>query len=487
MEPLKIGFLSSEVHPFSKTGGLADVSAALPRFLSGRGHDVRVFTPLYGRIDRRRYQFEPIGTLRHVPVRFGAQVQTFSVLVSSLPGSDLKIYFLDCPALYGREAIYTRDPDESIRFALLSRAALEISQRLGWSPDVFHCHDWHAGLLPIYLRTLYAWDALFRRTKTILTIHNIGYQGVFSAEILPVLGLSESAHLFHNEDLRSGVINYLKTGILYADVLTTVSRTYAEEIQTEDFGAGLHDLLRERRRALVGIVNGVDYSEWDPSRDPFIPHRYSPRSLATKGKNKKALLETMGMVHDPRSAVLGIISRLTVQKGFELLFDTMPSQLAHKNIRLAVLGTGEPRLEQFFRRLQSAFPGKVSFYRGFSNELAHLIEAGSDIFLMPSRYEPCGLNQMYSLRYGTVPLVRKTGGLADTVQLYDPSTGEGTGFVFDHFTADALRWALNAAIEIYEDRRTWKRLMLNGMAQDFSWDVQGQRYIDLYANVTGRG
>lgn len=481
---MKIAFLSSEVHPFSKTGGLADVSAALPHYLSRSGHDVRVFTPLYGRIDRTKYSFEPIPGLRDIPVRFGAQIHSFSIVTSPLPGTDLPIHFVHCPTLYGRDAIYTGDADEPIRFAMLSRATLESCQRMGWGPDVFHCHDWHAALLPLYLRTLYAWDALFHRSKTMLTIHNIGYQGVFPASILPALGLAESAHLFYGEDLKAGAVNYLKTGILYADLLTTVSRTYAREIQTEDFGAGLHRLLHERRRVLFGIVNGVDYSEWDPSRDRFIPQRYSARSLQDKETNKRALLERLGLVYDPKAPVLGIISRLTVQKGFELLFDPLPEQLARRNVRLAVLGTGEPRLEQFFQRLQGRFPGKACFFRGFSNELAHLIEAGSDIFLMPSLYEPCGLNQMYSLRYGTVPIVRKTGGLADTVQLYDPDTGEGTGLVFDHFTPVAMRWALIAALDLYKDRSTWTRIMLNGMSQDFSWDVQGRHYIELYGQVS---
>jgi starch synthase len=449
---------------------------------------VRVVTPLYGSIDRKKAAFrEPAPHLRDVPVRFGGRTYAFSLPTAVLPGTQLSIHFVDCPALYDREGLYTRDPDEHLRFALLSRAAIEGCQRMQWRPDIIHCHDWHASLTPLYLKTLYAWDALFHNTRTVLTIHNIGYQGLFTASIVPDLGLAESAHLFHNEDLRAGRVNYLKTGILYADVLTTVSRTYALEIQTEEFGAGLQDLLRARRDTLFGIVNGVDYSEWSPASDPHIPHPYGPKNLAAKARNTKVLLEKLGLAPAGLAPVLGVISRLTMQKGFELFYDTMPDLLSRRDARLAVLGTGEARLEEFFQRLQSSFPLRVCFYQGFSNELAHLIEAGSDMFLMPSRYEPCGLNQLYSLKYGTVPVVRKTGGLADTVEPFDPSTGRGTGFVFEHFTQDGLRRALNAAFEIWPDRKTWKQLMLNGMSQDWSWDAQGRHYVNLYARLAGRG
>ena len=487
MESLKIAFVTSEVHPFSKTGGLADVSAALPAYLARSGHDVRVITPLYAKIDRKKYAFRPPPPeLTNVPVLFAGRTYTFSLPSALLPGTDLPIHFIDCPALYDREGFYTKDPDEHLRFAMLARAAIESAQRWKWAPDVFHGHDWHASLLPLYLRTLYAWDRLFERSRTILTIHNIGYQGLFPASIVPDLGLAESVHLFHSEDLAAGRVNYLKTGILYANVLSTVSRTYALEIQTEEFGAGLHDLLRARRDALVGIVNGVDYGEWNPAVDPYIPAKFGPKSLAGKAKATKSLTEKLGLAPAGQAPVLGIVSRLTVQKGFELCFTVVPALLTRRDARLAVLGTGEPRLEEFFTRLQSQFAGRVGFYKGFSNELAHLIEAGSDMFLMPSRYEPCGLNQMYSLKYGTVPIVRRTGGLADTVRPFNPATGEGTGFVFEHFTQAGLRWALDAAFEIWPDRKAWKKLVLNGMDEDWSWDAQGKHYVDLYAKISRR-
>jgi starch synthase len=486
MEPLKICFIASEVHPFSKTGGLADVASSLPIALGRAGHDVRVITPLYARIDRSRWRFRPEEAIQNVPIGLGGRILTFSLLSAVPAEGERPVYFVDCPALYDRKEFYTNDPDEHVRFAFFSRAAIETAQRMKWAPDVFHCHDWHAALTPLYLKTLYAWDALFRRSRTLLTIHNIGYQGIFPASILGDLDLLESAHLFHGDDLRAGRINFLKTGLLHADSLSTVSRTYAQEIQTEDYGAGLHDILRARKDVLVGIVNGVDYGEWDPAVDPHIPFRYSAKNLAAKGKNRKALSQKMGLDEAGATPLMGIVSRLTGQKGFDLFFQTLPERLARGRFRMAVLGTGEPPIEGLFEKLQAAYPGRLSFYKGFSNELAHLIEAGSDLFLMPSRYEPCGLNQMYSMKYGTVPLVRKTGGLADTVTPFDPRTARGTGFVFEPYTPDALGAALDDALALWDDRKAWRRLMLNGMAQDFSWGVQVREYANLYAKMAGR-
>ena len=483
--PLRIAFVSAEVHPFSKTGGLADVSAALPRYLAKSGHDVRVFTPRYQRIDLPAQTPHPLGTVGNVGVRFDGTEIAFSALPVAAPGSSHPVYLIECPRLYDRPGIYTNAPDEHLRFAMLSRAAIETCQRLAWKPDIIHVHDWHAALVPIYLKTVYAWDALFQGTKTVLTIHNIGYQGGFPASVLGDLSLADSSNLVHQDDLRAGVFSFLKTGILYANLLTTVSETYAREIQTPEYGVGLHELLRARRNVLAGIVNGIDPEEWNPATDRLIPFRYDASSIETKAKNTAALLQTLGLPETPGGPVLGIVSRLATQKGFELLFDVLPPLLARRDLRLTILGTGEPRFETFFQGLQASFPRKVCFFKGFSNELAHLIEAGADMFLMPSRYEPCGLNQMYSMAYGTVPIVRRTGGLADTVSQFQASTGEGTGFVFEHFTADGLRWALGQALEAWGDRASWRRLMVNGMSRDYSWDVQGSKYVGLYSRLLG--
>jgi starch synthase len=357
---------------------------------------------------------------------------------------------------------------------------------MGWAPDVFHVNDWQTALVPLLLRSRYAWDQLFARTKTLLTIHNLGYQGAFSSDIVRHLDLGPHSHLLHQDDQRAGVVNFLKHGLLFADLLSTVSPTYAREIQTGSYGFGLDEVLYARREKLVGILNGVDYTEWNPQTDVHIAQRYSERSLYRKEKNKVVLHEKLGLAYDKDAPLCGIVSRLSHQKGFDLLFDSLPAFLARTNLRLAVLGSGEPDLEGFFTGMQHRFPGRVCFWRGFNNELAHMIEAGSDLFLMPSRYEPCGLNQMYSLKYGTVPVVRRTGGLADTVEPWNAISGEGTGFVFDHFTSEGLLWALSVAITTFADRKNWIALMKNGMGRDYSWAHQAREYVATYERLAGR-
>jgi starch synthase len=473
-------FVSSEVAPFAKTGGLADVSGALPKYLSAEGCDVRVFMPFYSSIDVSQHDFHIVDFLKDVVLRFGSEELTFTVLTAKLPGSDVDLYFIDCPRLYNRRSVYTDDPDEYLRFALLCRATLECCQRMGWGPEIIHCNDWQTGLIPLYLKKLYGWDRLFARTRTVLTIHNIGYQGVFSSRILPTLGLEEHYGMLDAEDLHTGVINFLKTGLFYADLLTTVSITYAREIQMSEYGAGLDWLLRMRSGSLVGIVNGVDYNEWSPETDGLIPYNYSVADLAGKRADKLSLLQHLEMRQDLDAPLFGIVSRLTSQKGFDLFFDILRDFLHGNNAQLAILGSGDEKYERFFSAIEGEFRGRVCFYRGFNNRLAHMIEAGSDIFLMPSQYEPCGLNQIYSLRYGTIPVVRKTGGLADTVINYDASAREGTGFVFEHFTSDGLRWAMNAAVATYWSREEWGGLMRRAMARNYSWDLQVKEYLRCY-------
>ncbi len=488
MIPLKILFVTAELAPLAKTGGLADVSAALPRYLKARGHDVRIVLPLYGRIRAREHPgltLEPVPGLAHVSFAQGPHRVAFSVLTTRIPGSDAPVFLVDCPALFARDAIYTQDGDEHLRFAVLTRAALEICQRWGWAPDVFHIHDWHTALLPLYLRTLYAWDRLFEGSRTLLTIHNLGHQGVFGAGIVPDLGLGADTALLHQADLKAGRVSFLKTGLLLAHRLSTVSPTYAREIQTPEYGFGLDGVLRARGRDLVGILNGIDADEWNPRTDPHLVARYSEKSLHRKEKNKEALLEALGLPYTKGMPVLGIVSRLSPQKGIELLYEPIPELLATRDVRFVALGSGGGEYEAFLRSLAERFPGKACYYAGFSEKLAHLIEAGSDFFLMPSRYEPCGLNQMYSLRYGTAPVVRATGGLADTVRHFDPEQGTGTGFVFEHFTAQGLGWALERGLTAQADTKAWRVLQKNAMAEDFSWERQGPRYEALYAAMKG--
>ncbi len=483
MAPLKIGFVTSEVTPFARTGGLGDVSAALPKTLHEAGHDVRVFVPLYSRIAVDSYDFAPLPNLQNVVMRGTPDLPAFSIYVATLPGSSLKIHFVHCPELYDRPGLYTRDADEHVRFVLLTRAAIETAQRLGWTPHVFHAQDWQASLLPMFLKSTYAWDRLFQPTRSLLTIHNIGYQGVFSSSSLAAAGLDDARSLFDPKDIQEGRVNFLKTGIHFADEISTVSPTYSREILRDIYGMGLHHVLQERKEHVTGILNGIDTDVWNPATDPYLVQTYTPRKIALKAKNKEDLLGRAGLPYEAGVPVIGMISRLTAQKGIELLQEPLPELFASQDVRLVVLGSGESRLEEFFSSLVARFPRKAAFKRGFDDALAHRIEGGADLFLMPSLYEPCGLNQMYSLKYGTIPIVRKTGGLADTVSLFDRETGQGTGVVFDHPNADAVRWALRYALELYADEKSWKKLVKNAMAVDTSWKVQAAKYVELYESM----
>jgi starch synthase len=337
-------------------------------------------------------------------------------------------------------------------------------------------------MLPMTVKTLFAWDRLFTGCKTLLTIHNLNYQGICPADVLPDTNLESSAHLFHQDQLREGRINFLLHGILYAGGVSTVSPTYAKEIQRPEHGAHLDGLLRARSSTVVGILNGVDYDEWSPEKDRHLPHKFSAADLSGKEKCKQHLLRELHLPYFPGVPVVGIVSRLAGQKGFDLLEEVMPDLLRRHGFQLVVLGSGGEKLELMFTRFQQAFPKQVCFYRGFSNPLAHLIEAGADMFLMPSKYEPCGLNQMYSLRYGTVPVVHRTGGLADTVEPFD-GRSQGTGFSFEHHDAAGVRWALETALASFRDRAAWARLVQNGMAQDFSWDTQARLYETVYRRL----
>jgi len=486
MTPLKVLFATAEATPFAKIGGLADVSQALPEALLALGHDVRVVLPLYAGV--RAHATDLVDVTGDTPLTIATAHRAYACRVqrATFPGTKVAAHFIDCPELYDRGAIYTQDADEHVRFVVLTRATIELAQRWQWAPDVAHAHDWHTALLPLYLKTVYAWDRLFAHTRSLLTIHNLGHQGVFSSHIVGDLALGEGARLLPSEDIAAGRVNFLKTGLVHADHLSTVSPTYAREIQTEAFGFGLSGLLRARADALTGIVNGIDLRTWDPLKDSHLVSRYSAKSLARKEKNKQALLEAVGLPYARGVPVLGIVTRLSAQKGIDLLMSVLPSLLAQWDLRFVALGNGEWRYESFLRELQHAHPDKVCYWQGFNDALAHKIEAGADLFLMPSQYEPCGLNQMYSLRYGTPPVVRKTGGLADTVEPYDAAHDRGTGFVFEHYSADGFRWAIDQALAAYADRPRWTALQKRGMAQDFGWRASAERYVALYRALAAR-
>lgn len=481
---LSICLLASEVTPLSKTGGLADVAGALAKVLATDGHDVRICTPAYSSIDRAACGARAVPALQGLRLSIGSHAYRYSVLEGALPGKAL-VYLIDCPALYARPTLYTQDADEHLRFLFLTRAALAACAALGWAPGIVHCNDWHTAFAPLYLRTLFKAEPRLAHAHTLLTIHNIGYQGIFSAAHLDEVGLApDERYLLHQSDLAAARINPLRHGILYADALNTVSPTHAREICTDELGMGLQDSLRARGAALSGILNGVDYSEWDPRHDRHLPEHFSADDLTPKAHLKAALLARLGLSAAPPVPLAGIVSRLAAQKGIELMYEALPRVLAARPLSFIALGSGETAYEDFFAALAARFPGRVHFRRGYDEVLAHWIEGACDMFLMPSRYEPCGLNQMYSLRYGTVPIVRRTGGLADSVQHYDRASGTGTGIVFDDFDTPALEWALNTALDLYAEPAQWLRLVRNGMAQDFSWERQALEYLALYRRIS---
>jgi starch synthase len=481
---LSICAIASEVVPLAKSGGLADVASALSRQLTASGHDVRLFVPFYAQIRRDRLEVARVETLQGVRIVLGSHEYLVNIWKARLPGSATPVYLVESDALYARPKLYTNDPDEHRRFLVLTRAALECCRRMNFRPHIVHSHDWHTALAPLWLRSNYKNDPVFAGTRSVVTIHNIGYQGEFNAADVADLDLGADAYLLHQDDLRAGKINALKNGILHADAVTTVSPTYAREITTPEYGLGLEQALAARGGAVRGILNGVDYEEWDPRRDKYLPIHFSAQDLAPKSELKRNFLLRQNLRPAPgRVPLFGIVSRLASQKGFDLLTDTLPKMLQNHDVRVAVVGTGEPHYERFFAGLAEKFRGRAWFFGGYDEALAHWIEGASDAFLMPSQYEPCGLNQMYSLRYGTVPIVRRTGGLADSVTHFDPATGVGTGIVFNDFDANAMGWALETAMQWYAQPALWERIVQNAMRCDFSWQSQANEYLKLFSEL----
>jgi starch synthase len=472
---MRILMVSSEAGPFAKTGGLADVAGALPRALVRLGHQVDLVMP--------RYRGITAGTLaRQLPVAVGAQVTDTDF--HAVEEAGVRTIFVDHRGYFDRDYLYGvagRDyADNPERFTFLCQAALEWAAAES-TYDVIHAHDWQTGLVPVLAGQMFRTGALPRRLATIFTIHNLAYQGIFDASWLPRLGLPWD--LMRTDALEYwGRISFLKGGIGFSRMITTVSPRYAEEIQTPEWGFGFDGILRQRADDLVGILNGIDYDQWDPARDPNLPEPYSAAHLDGKRAAKRALHETL---HVPTSAevlerpTVGVIARMVDQKGFDLLAD-LADDLPRLGATFVLLGSGERRYEDLWLGLAARYPDRIGVQIGFNERLAHLIEGGADLFLMPSRFEPCGLNQMYSLRYGTVPLVRATGGLYDTVQNYDPVTGTGTGFTFDEYSPQALLGTLRWALGVFQDRPAWRRLQLAGMRRDHSWDTSAQQYVEVY-------
>ena len=477
---MHIAFAASECVPFSKTGGLADVVGALPRALAAAGHQVSVYLPRYRQTKLTDAQI----VVRSITVPFDDRYRFCSVVTGG-NRSGIKFYFVDYPPFFDRDALYGTSagdyPDNAERFALFSRAVLEASKILG-VPDVFHCHDWQSALVPVMLRTLYSEDPAFRDVATVFTIHNMGYQGLFPPDILPLLMLPWD--LFTISKLEFfGSVNFLKGALVFSDFITTVSRKYSQEIQTTEYGFGLEGVLRDRASTVTGILNGVDYDEWSPQTDKFIVAKYSPEDLSGKAKCKQDQLATFGVTNaDSKSPVIGIVSRFAAQKGFDLIAQIM-DRLAREDMIIVALGTGDKEYEEMFLRMQKQFPQKIAVKIAYDNAIAHKIEAGADMFLMPSKYEPCGLNQIYSLKYGTVPIVRATGGLDDTIEPWDARSGKGTGFKFTEYSGESLLLTIKQALQAYRDQGSWQVLMRNGMNKDFSWNFSAKEYVRIYERV----
>lgn len=477
---MHIAFVASECVPFSKTGGLADVVGALPRALAAAGHEVSVYVPRYRltRIPEERT------VVQSITVPFDDRYRFCSIVTGAgYPG--VRFYFVDYPPYFDRDGLYGTSsgdfPDNAERFAMFCRAVLEGSKILG-VPDILHCHDWQAGLVPVLLRTQYVEDPAFRNSGIVFTIHNIGYQGLFPAEILPLLMLPWDLFTIAKMEF-FGNVNFLKGALAYSDFITTVSKKYSQEIQTTEFGFGLEGVLKERAESVTGILNGVDYDAWNPETDKFIAAHYSSEDLNGKQECKRDLLSSFGLHNaEPSLPVIGIVSRFAAQKGFDLIGQIL-DRLALEDVLFTVLGSGDKLYEEMFLRLSRQVPHKLAVKVAYDNVLAHKIEAGADMFLMPSHYEPCGLNQIYSLKYGTVPIVRATGGLDDTIDPWDPRTKKGTGFKFVEYTGEALLRTIHLAMQVYRDQVSWQKLMRNGMSKDFSWRVAAREYARVYERV----
>lgn len=476
---MKICFAASECFPYVKTGGLGDVTGSLPKALEDEGCEVRIFVPLYGGIKTVQHGIRQLEEFNDISVKIGNKEVSFNVWFGILPDSNIEVYFIDCPVYFQREMPYTNDSDEDERFILFQIAVIETLQRLKWAPDVLHCNDWQTSLIPVYLKTNYKWDKLFSDTSTLLSIHNIAYQGRFSKNSVFNAGLSFSMYYPGGPYELDNTFCFLKAGILFSDIISTVSPTYAKEIQTKEFGSGLEGVLSTRKDDLYGVLNGIDTNIWNPKTDKFIPENYSKKNPANKILCKQELLKEAEIEFNEDIPSIGIISRFAGQKGFELIFPVI-NELMNLPFQLLVLGSGDEMTEKFFEQLAKSFPHKVNAYIGYSNKLAHWITAGCDMFLMPSRYEPCGLNQMYSLNYGTIPIVRNTGGLADTVKDYNSSDQKGNGFSFDDYTSYALYKTIVRALDIYKDKKIRQKIMDRGMKEDFSWKHSAKEYLNLY-------
>ena len=474
--PLKVLLLAAEVVPFAKTGGLADVAGALPKAIRALGHDIRVAMPRYGRIDPGKFDLTEVVAPFDVPVH--RTTEPARILKGTID-PDIPVYMVDNAKYFDREGIYMY-PDDADRFIFFCRAVLEAVKHLDWKPDIIHCHDWHTSIVPNWLNTLYRDDPAFADVAAVYTIHNLAYQGIFGHRVLEIAGLDEWGFMYHPEmaDLNE-VVDLMGRGIYWADLVSTVSETYAKEILTPEYGERLDPLLRDRRDRLFGILNGVDYETANPATDPHIATNYDAATLDKRLDNKLALQREAKLPEDPEVPLIGIISRLTDSKGFDILGEAI-DHILELGVQFVLMGTGDQHYHELFSQMVQQYPRQAAIFLTFNTPLAQRIYAGSDMFLMPSRFEPCGTSQLIAMHYGSVPIVRATGGLADTVREADPVTGQGNGFVFEAYDRWMLFAAIVRAVETFKHPTVWRQLQLQGMRTDFSWDRSAHKYIELY-------
>lgn len=488
---MKILLATSECVPFAKTGGLADVSGALPKALKGFKHDVRIIMPRYKKIDVKKFGLKTIA--KDIPVSFKDKIEMATVMEGKISLNSvgekskrfahIPVYFVDNEKYYNRDELY-RTPfgdyeDNGERFVFFSRAVLETTKAVDFKPDVIHCNDWQTGLISAYLKTLYILDSFFLKTATLYTIHNIAYQGIFPENIFYLAGFDWWDFVPERFEYY-GQVNFMKAGLIYADILNTVSKTYSCQIQaSEEFGRGMEGILAGRKDDLYGIINGLDYEDWNPRQDRNIVANYNLDNLGGKVVCKKDLQKINGLLISETTPLIGLISRLDSQKGFDILQDAI-DEMVKMDLQFILLGTGDKKYMDLFKKIGIKYPRRVGINLKFDNALAHKIYAGSDMFLIPSCFEPCGLGQLISFTYGTIPIVHKTGGLADTVDQFRPNTGRGKGFVFSEYSSKSLLEAIKKAISLYKNKKKWNKLMKNGMEADFSWGRAAKEYIGLY-------
>ncbi len=477
---MQVVIVASEVAPFSKTGGLADVAGALPKALAEIGAEVTVFSPFYPSV--KNTQSRPKLKIKNLLIKVGERI--IDAKVYHKRESLIDFYFIANKEFFDRQFLYGTEkgdyPDNAQRFTFFSKAVLESIIKLDFNPDIIHCHDWQSALIPLYLKINYEQNQSFNQTKTVFTIHNLGYQGLFNPETFYDIGVPEKYFSLQGLEFY-GKVNFLKAGLMFADKLTTVSPTYAKEIQTKQFGFGLEGVLSIRQEDLSGIINGIDYSIWNPAKDEFIESNYDVHNFANKTEIKKSLYTELGLNLIYGSPLIGFVGRLALQKGVELIIEAIKSVI--NNAGFVILGTGEEKYHQLLSELKSQFPNNISLNLAFNDSLAHQIYAGSDIFLMPSQYEPCGLGQMIAFKYGTIPIGFKTGGLADTIIDYSLDSVKGNGFLFDNYNVNSFVAKLKEAIQLYEQKDKWQNLIMRVMGLDFSWQNSAQKYLKLYSEL----